>query len=190
MLDGKDLGNHAAHRRTHDVCFVDAEMIKQPNNVCCHVAQRVGHRRHRLLEQCCGDHGTWVDNDSIEFGRQAHIAIVEAHHEVTAISEHVDEVFVPSNHLCPEAHDEDKCRIISVTEGVVLEFNRQGFTVVNNGSWHVFTVAFRRVASRTRARACQPDWRPHRLHRWLGVAHGHRPPHHDCVRAQRRCICH
>jgi hypothetical protein len=39
---GHELGEHAAHRRAHDVGGVDAQLVEQPDAVVGHIAERVG----------------------------------------------------------------------------------------------------------------------------------------------------
>ena len=44
MAAGQHLGDHPAHRRTDDVCAVDAEVVEQPFDVLGEIDQRVRHR--------------------------------------------------------------------------------------------------------------------------------------------------
>ncbi len=54
-------------------------------------------------------------------GRAADVAIVEAHHEKTALGELLAEVLLPGDHLGAEAHDQQRRRIGGVAVGLVAE---------------------------------------------------------------------
>jgi hypothetical protein len=83
MLDRHRLHDHAAHRRADDVRLLDAEVVEQTDRIVAHVAQRVRHRRHIGAGEHRLHHRHRIDLLPVERGRQAAVAIVEAHHVTT-----------------------------------------------------------------------------------------------------------
>ena len=88
MVDGEPLHDHPAHRQPHHVGPLDTDGVEHRQHVAGHVGQRVV--------------------DAVELGRQADVAVVEAHDLVAARHEQLAPLHREVDALRPQAVDEEE----------------------------------------------------------------------------------
>ena len=121
MLGGDDLRDHAAHRRADDMGGADAQSVHQPDRVARHVVEGVG-RPHRQMEEGARHHPARPEAAGRRHpGRQADVAIVEAHDPEAAGGQALAERIRPGHELHAEAHDEQDRRGVRRPELLVLD---------------------------------------------------------------------
>ena len=119
MLEGNRLSDKAAHRGADEMGAFESEGIEESDRVRRHVGQVV-RRRRRVSRQ----RGFEVGRGRIRIvRREAGVAVVEADGAQTAGDELGAEAFVPAEHLCADAHDEQDGRCVVEPEGFVGHLN-------------------------------------------------------------------
>ena len=123
----EDLGDHAAHRGSDDVCAVDAQMVQQRGGVVGHVLERVD-RRAALADIRAG-HSRQQRRTGVaagHLGRQADVAVVVADDAQTLVDELLAETLAPQQQLRAESHDEQDCGVVRIAHVLVEDVELAG----------------------------------------------------------------
>jgi hypothetical protein len=118
MVQRQHLHDHAPHGHAQNMRRPEAQRVHQADRIGGHVRQRVG-------------------RFSVEFPRQARIAIVEADDVEPCRNEGGDEVFRPLDHLGAEAADQDERRALRIAVPRHLQRDpvRENLTHASLRSW-------------------------------------------------------
>ena len=122
MVDDQGLGDHATHGHADHMRPLDAELGQQCRGIVRHVLYPVGGGGRRLAPEPGRDHGRQV-RQSLEFGRQAAVAVVEADHEETVVAQAVHEALGPRRELAAQPHHEQEGGVDRVTLGDELDLD-------------------------------------------------------------------
>jgi hypothetical protein len=126
MIDRQQLGDHAAHRCADNMGGADTKCIEDARGVVGHVLEGIGCMQGDMQEVM--HHVAQAPRGfcTLDFRRQANIAIIEANDIVASLDERITEVRRPGNHLRAEAHDQQDRVAARVPERVVFDCQSVG----------------------------------------------------------------
>ena len=103
--------------------FIDTEEVQQSDSIVGHIVEGV--RRLWTLPRLKRRHerGNVGSAEVRELGTEARVPVVKPDHVMFGIDQLPTKLFVPLDHLCPDAHDQQKRVVIRRAECVVFELD-------------------------------------------------------------------